>query len=230
MSLLLRHHVGEAERNRIFDDVQYEAEDDTREVHLLPAEIKRLLDACRSEDKPLYDELAVIIRLALQTSADRGVLLAGDRSDGTARGLRVRDVRIYHDDEKDTYSGQLYLHDQKTEERSRSVPLTDHLARELLILAKGQGPDDPIFNMRYQQLDYRWQRVRKKAELEHVRFKDLRAQTAIYGEEAGVPQTVLQHVMGHSDDAMTRRYQRRAASLSEEQAAAIENVMFGKTG
>ncbi len=230
MSLLLRHHMGEAERNRIFDEVQYEAEDDTREVHLLPAEIKRLLDACRSEDKPLYDELAVIIRLALQTSADRGVLLAGDRSDGTARGLRVRDVRIYHNDEKDTYSGQLYLHDQKTEERSRSVPLTDYLARELLILAKGKGPDDPIFNMRYQQLDYRWQRVRKKAGLEHVRFKDLRAQTAIYGEEAGVPQTVLQHVMGHSDDAMTRRYQRRAASLSEEQAAAIENVMFGKTG
>jgi len=36
--------------------------------------------------------------------------------------------------------------------------------------------------------------------------------------------------MGHSDDAMTRRYQRRAASLSEEQATAIENVMFGKTG
>jgi hypothetical protein len=48
--------------------------DDTREVHLLPSDIGRLLSACRELG---YDDLAVPIRFALQTSTDRGVLLKG---------------------------------------------------------------------------------------------------------------------------------------------------------
>ena len=36
--------------------------------------------------------------------------------------------------------------------------------------------------------------------------------------------------MGHSDEAMTRRYPARSSALSEEQAEAIEAAMFGKTG
>lgn len=227
MSLLIRHHLGNAERDRIFADVQYEAEDDTREVHLIPEEIQRLLDACHQIGKPLYEELAVIIRMALQTSADRGVLLAGDRSDGEARGLRVRDVRIYHDEDEGRYSGEVFLHDQKSKERSRAVPLTDSLCRELLVLAKSKGPDDTVFDMSYNQLDYRWQKVRAMADLEDVRFKDLRAQTAQYGEMAGIDQTTLQQTMGHSDESMTRRYQQRSSALSEEQAAELEAEMLG---
>jgi hypothetical protein len=33
--------------------------------------------------------------------------------------------------------------------------------------------------------------------------------------------------MGHSDEMMTRRYQQRAAVLSDEQAEAIEAAMLG---
>lgn len=226
ISLLLRHFLGDAERDRIFDDVTFQPEDDTREVHLLPEEIQALLDACHTIGKPLYEELAVVIRLSLQTSADRGVLLAGTRSDGEARGLRVRDLRIYHNEEEERYSGEVFLHDQKTRERSRAVPLTDSLCRELLVLAKGKDPDDTVFQMKYNALDYRWQKVRAMADLEHVRFKDLRAQTAQYGEMAQIDQTTLQQTMGHSDESMTRRYQQRSASMSEEQARKLEAEML----
>jgi integrase len=226
ISLVLRHHLGDAERDRVFSGVTFEPEDDTREVHLLPKEIRGLLDACHQIGRPLYEELAVVIRLALQTSADRGVLLAGSRPDGEARGLLVRDVRIYHDQDTGEYSGEVFLHDQKTKERSRAVPLTDSLARELLALANNKGPDEPVFEMSYNQLDYRWQKVRAMADLEHVRFKDLRAQTAQYGEMAGVDQTTLKETMGHSDESMTRRYQQRSASMSQEQARALEAEML----
>lgn len=226
ISLLLRHHLGNAERDRIFDDITFEPEDDTREIHLIPEEIQSLLDACHQIGKPLYEELAVVIRLSLQTSADRGVLLAGERRGEEVRGLRVRDLRIYHHEDEDRYSGKVYLHDQKTEERSRAVPLTDSLCRELVVITKGKGPDDPVFDLRYNSLDYRWQRVRSMGDLEHVRFKDLRAQTAQYGEMAGIDQTTLQQTMGHSDESMTRRYQQRSASLSEEGARALEQEML----
>lgn len=198
-NLVLRHHLGESERDRVFSDVTFEPEEDTREVHLLPDEIDRLLSACRKVGKPLYEDLSLVIRLSPQTSADRGVLLSGTRRGEEVRGLLVRDLRIYHDEEEDRYSGTVFLHDQKTEERSRSVPLTDSLCRELLVVTMGKGADDPVFDLQYNGLDSRWQRVRKMVGLQHVRFKDLRAQTAQYEEMAGIDQTTLQQTMGHSD-------------------------------
>ena len=76
------------------------------------------------------------------------------------------------------------------------------------------------------QVDYRWNRVRKMAGLNHVRFKDLRSQVAIYGERAGVPLTVLKAAMGHGDETMTQRYQQHRASRSAAQMQAIEQEMF----
>ena len=226
ISLLLRFQLGNAERDRIFAEVNYSKEDDTREIHLAPEEIGRLLQACEAIGS---HELAVVIRMALQTSADRGVLLAGKSANKQTRGLLRRDVNIYKDNQANTYTGEVFLYDNKTNHRSRTVPLTDSLCREMLLLGHNKDLDEPMFSISYQALDNLWQRVRKEAGLEHVRFKDLRAQTAIYGEEAGVPQTVLQRVMGHSDEAMTRRYQQRSAVLSSLQAEAIEKSMYNST-
>lgn len=212
-----------AERDRRFADVDFPPEDDTREVHLSPGEIGRLIQACNELG---YGELGLVIRLALQTSADRGVLLKGRHGGKDHRGLLVRDLRIYQDHASGTFSGEVHLLDGKTERRSRSVPLTDGLCRELLALCKAKGPDEAVFSITYLALDFLWKRVRKRAELEHVRFKDLRAQISIYGEEAGVPLTVLSKTMGHAGEAMTRRYQQRAAVLSREQAEAIERAML----
>ena len=194
-------------------------------MHLSPAEISRLLEACAELD---YHELGVVIRLALQTSADRGVLRAGGHGSQRHRGLLVRDLRIFQDHARGAFTGAVHLVDSKTERRSRSVLLTDSLCRELLALCKAKGPDDPVFSTSYQSLDFIWKRVRERAGLRHVRFKDLRAQISIYGEETGVPLAVLSRTMGHQGEAMTRRYQQRAAVLSADQAEAIEQAMFAR--
>lgn len=41
-----------------------------------------------------------------------------------------------------------------------------------------------------------------------------------------VEATVLMRTMGHSDEAMTGRYQKRKAAMSGEQAEVIERAMF----
>lgn len=239
-SMLLRHELGEAERTRIFADVRYAAEDDTREVLLEPDEIRRLLEACErpeAEGGVGDPELATFVRLSLVTSADRGVLLAGNRGRrAPAPGLRVRQVRIFADGpaHDETYSGEVYLRDTKNASRPRTVPVTDSLCRELLDLCvrpdgTPKGPDETVFEMGYRQLHDRWDRARRKAGLPGVRVKDLRAQSAIYGERAGVPLTVMSATMGHADEAMTRRYQRHRATMTAEHAEAIEREM-GLTG
>lgn len=225
ISLVLKFHLGNAERNRIFADVQFSGVDDTREIHLSPQEIGRLLNACKEFE---YTEMELLIRLALQTSADRGVLLAGKNADKELRGLLVRDLTIYKDEQSSQYLGEIFLSDKKTTSRSRTVPLTDSLCRALVAQCLHKSPDDTVFAMRYHQMGIQWKKVRNRASLDHVRFKDLRAQTAIYGEEAGIPQTVLQKTMGHANEAMTRRYQQRAAVLSATQAEAIESAMISE--
>lgn len=244
VSKLLRYHWGSAERNAVFAEVQYAPTDDTREVLLTVTELQALLRACREMHKRSpsghYDELAIGIRLAIQTSADRGVLFAGTTSDGERLGLRVRQVRIFVELDDDgatqTYSGEVYLKDSKTDSRPRTAPLTDALCRSLLPLTNGRPPDSQVFRLTYSQLDSRWKRVRKLAardkqgklvhpQLETLRFKDLRSQFSIYAERADVPLTVVQASMGHASDRQTRAYQRHKAVLSGEQAAAIEREL-----
>jgi hypothetical protein len=59
-------------------------------------------------------------------------------------------VRIYCD-ENGTYQGEVFLADKKTAARARSIPLTDSLCRELLVLNNRKVPNDPVFSRRYQQ-------------------------------------------------------------------------------
>jgi len=233
MSLLLRFHLGSAERNRIFADVRFASEDDTREVYLSPAEIGKLLNACSElSDDQRYMQLELIVRLALATSADRGVLLSGPARNGARkgriyRGLLVRDIQIFRTNETGRMRGVVDLHDMKAKSRSRRVPIADSLCRSLLAQVHGRSPDDPVFDIRYMDLDYLWKRVRKASGLMHVRFKDLRAQTAIYIEEAGIPATVAQRTLGHASEAMTRRYLQRSVTMTDDQAEALDGAMFG---
>ena len=106
----------------------------------------------------------------------------------------------------------------------------NRVSRELLVQLKGKHPDQPVFEMRYMDLDFYWKEARQKAKLEHVRFKDLRSQFAIYGQKAGVPGIVTSKAMGHASQAMTQRYQQYAAVMTSDQAIALEREMFGRTG
>ncbi len=221
VSQLLRFHLGKARRNEIFADVEFTAVNDTRKVHLSPDDIRRLLDACHTCG---YPELAVVVQTALLTSADRSVLLAGPSHRGkVTRGLLVGDLRIYADEQG--HWGEVHLQDTKTASRTRTVTITGILAHDLLQLAAGKGPSDPVFSISYRDLDYPWKAARSKAGLDGVRFKDLRAQISQYGEEAGIPLTILQGAMGHSDNVMTRRYQQREAIFTRSHADAVLGAM-----
>jgi integrase len=225
ISCLLRHELGSRERGGIFAEVEYAAEDDTRMVTLSHEEIDRLFDACESRG---YHEMAVLVRVALLTSADRGVLLSGPRADGDGAGLLVRQVRIFEDG--GVYSGEVELADTKTTARPRTVPFSDLLARELLVLARGKRPTDPVFALRYQQFDHAWNSVREAAGLPGLRFKDLRAVCSQYAEKANIPQTVITATMGHDDETMTRRYQQYRAQMTTGQAADLEAALFRRAG
>lgn len=236
VSKLLSHHLGINERNRIFSNVNFSEVDDTRKINLTSAELKVLIDACEELG---FHELTVIVRTALQTSADRGVLLQGKVSNAKGakihRGLLCRDVQI-EQNEGGTYEGVLNLVDGKSAYRDRTVPITDYLCRELQVLMLNKNPDEPVFNTPYLQLDFGWNKVRKaagfwtKEEGYTLRFKDLRAQTSQYGAMVGIPQQVLASTYGHSGDKMIRRYQKYNASMKMEEAIALESKMFGKTG
>lgn len=77
----------------------------------------------------------------------------------------------------------------------------------------------------YSGIDYRWKAARHLVGLTHIRFKDLRAQPAHYGEEAGIPLSIIQGAMGHEDEKMTRRYQRRQVSFDHQHAEAMAAAM-----
>lgn len=220
VSAALRHELGRAARDAILSEVRFAGADDTREVLVSPTELARLVDTAVEMG---YPELAIGIRLAVITSADRGTLFAGARSAGVARGLLVRDLEIYAEADG-TYSGRVSIYDTKTRTRARTVPLTDALCRDLVATTAGLGPDDPVFTTTYAQVDVRWRRVRERAGLPALHFKDLRSQTAIYGERADVPLTVMSAAMGHADESMTRRYQRHRAVITPAQIAAIERA------
>ena len=58
-------------------------------------------------------------------------------------------IGIYRLPATGRYEGEVYLPDTKTKTRTRTVRITDHLCRELVVLTKGKDPDDPVFNMKY---------------------------------------------------------------------------------
>ena len=158
-------------------------------------EVGRLLGACR------WDWLRVMVTLALAAGAERGVLLA----------LRVRDVDI-QPEEGGLYRGRVRLEGTKTKTRRRVVDVADSVCRRLMPLLEGKTPTERVFSgIDAYKVRYWFDKARAEAGLEHVRFHDLRAVFSQAGEEAGIPLTVMQRVMGHAHPEMTRSYQWREA-------------------
>jgi integrase len=220
LSKIIRHALGSAERDRIFAEVDYPSEDDTREVILSREEIASLLRACESV-QPHGPELRVFVLTAMLTGADRGVLLAGKNSDGVRRGLLVRDVAIF--DTGGILHGEIsLLHDSKTSGRARTVGIGPALAEPLLALCQGKRPDDPVFPITWGGVDYIWKKALAVAGFDNLRIKDLRAQFAIYADKAGVATATISKAMGHKHESMTARYQRHDAALSLDDLQRIE--------
>lgn len=227
ISLFLRYQFGNAERNRVMADVQFRAVDDRRTVNLSPTEIARLLSSASSIAQRMsvpFDEYATIIKMAILTSADRGVLLAGPTSKRTYRGLRVRDVEI-HVDASGQHFGQVFYDDRKAKGRRRTIGLGAALSGALVPLCQGKTPDETVFAMRYQDWDHVWRRIRGDAHLEHLRFKDLRHLFFILGEQAGIPLAIRSRGGGHSDIRRSADYSDFSAVFNHDHANTLESAL-----
>jgi len=219
-SKLARFHLGNADRDRIFADVDFPKENDTRDVWLSAEEIARLLNACEPWFRP-------IVLTALSTGADRSPLLR----------MLVRDVKIVFDSKTETFSGAIYLRDSKTEARPRSVAVIDPVCRVLLPLCSGKEPDDQVFDglpdeeleapapMTAFQVRYWFEKARKKAGLAHVRFKDLRRTWAVNADEAGLNLGQMKSGLGHGLDETTVRYTNRQVVLELDAAQRVARQM-----
>lgn len=104
----------------------------------------------------------------------------------------------------------------------RSVPLNDTALQvlgelttkdkheHLWVTNKG-GP--------YRHVHKAWDRIRKKADLPHLRIHDLRHQTASLMISAGRTLYEVQQVLGHSSPIVTQRYAHLSTKALQEAAA-----------
>lgn len=70
-----------------------------------------------------------------------------------------------------------------------------------------------------------WDRLRKKAELPHLRIHDLRHQYASFLVNSGRTLYEIQQILGHSDPKVTQRYS-HLSSKSLQDAANSASVMI----
>ena len=227
---LLEFYYGHAKRDAVIKAVKVKSQDDTREVRISPADIAKVLQACHDLGRV---EIAVLVQVALITSADKGVLLHGKERGKVYRGVLKRDITIEQDAGTSLIDGTVILHDKKTSHRTRTVRLPHSICQQLLVMCSGKNPNDPVFKVKYQSFKDVWNKIRKKAGLWDEEngyaftLKDLRAQTAIYAEQVGIEQSKIQKTLGHSNETMTRRYQRTKAAMSQDDIEKMNEAMFG---
>ncbi len=227
ISKILTAELGKTQRRVIFENVNFKAEDDSRKIHLTTGELKSLLSF-------MTPEAQLVVRFAVETGADRGVILGKwviDKTTGKNRwipGLRKRDFEIEIDEEGE-FVGSVWLEDRKTAKRSRRVAICGDLAKDCAERLFTRLSADPLIDIRYSQWDNIWRRARKKANLTHVRFKDLRHTFLGLAERSGASLATIKVAAGHSRIEQTSQYIDQKAAWSLENARKVADLL-GKTG
>jgi integrase len=129
-----------------------------------------------------------LVRLAIETAMRQGELLA----------LAWSDVRIVGD------HGTAMLHDTKNGE-GRIVPLT---ATACAILAAMPRPlkGGPVFPIKISELRSAWEKACERAQIEGLRFHDLRHEATSRLFELGLDRVEAASITGHRTLAMLRDY------------------------
>jgi len=111
--------------------------------------------------------------------------------------------------------------------RRRSVPLND-TAISLLDALESEGKSDWVFTssrgdglQRMSTINKVWQRLRKDADLEHVRLHDLRHMQASMLINSGHSLYIVQKVLGHSSADVTSRYSHLSTSTLQDAANSV---------
>jgi integrase len=113
--------------------------------------------------------------------------------------------------------------------RVRSVPLND-TALEVLSKQDTEGEFEHVFINRQTGLPYTtiqkvWERLRRKAGLEHVRIHDLRHSYASMLVNSGRSLYEVQQILGHSNPKVTQRYSHLStATLQDAAGSAADRI------
>lgn len=182
---ILKHAQKEWEinlpRGNPVDSVTIPAQPRGRERRLNSKEEKKLL-----EDASAYGgEIANIIRFAIETGMRRGEISE----------LRWKDVDL----RKRTAS----LWDTKNGE-NRITPLSTEAIT--ILRTTPHNISGRVFSMRPDSITQAFERVRKQAEIEDLRFHDLRHEATSRFFEMGLSIMEVSSITGHKDLAMLRRY------------------------
>lgn len=210
---LLTHVMGRAVRWGWIDDNAAERLPKHREAPeagrvLEPAELTRLLDACRTSRAAHLHPVTV---LAIATGARLGELL----------GLRWSDV--------DFKAKRLVFRDTKNGE-TRAANLTAAALVELRQWSKAtvrRLDDDRVFPAT-SNFQGAWKRARDRAGLGKFRFHDLRHTATTYMAEAGLSDRLLQEFTGHKSTAMLKRYAHLTHNHVAEAAERMSARVFGR--
>jgi len=177
-----RHEWGLPIRENPLAKMQFKGADHRRERRLRPGELNKIITAARSRRNPL---IARIILLALVTGMRRGELLAIERGhiDIDRRSLLIPAT-------KNGYP--------------RTIPLTN-AATKLLRVCRSER-QERIFPITANAFRLAWERVKRKAGIDDLRFHDLRheAISRFFDRRLTIPEVAL--ISGHKDMTMLLRY------------------------
>lgn len=170
--------------------------------YLSPAEVERLLDACRvSRCGSLY----ALAALAIYTGARQGELLS----------LRWEDVSL------DRRTATLW---QTKNRESRTIPLSTPALAVLRDL--GARPTGSVLSLDVHPKQA-WRHAIARAGLEPLRFHDLRHTAASWFAMSGASLLDIAAILGHKTLAMVRRYSHLApshlADVADRMAAFLES-------
>jgi integrase len=167
-------------------------EDNTVENYLNDEELKRLMAVLQTDRNRT---VALIIMLLVSTGVRKSECLLAEKK---FIDLETRVWRI----PASTAKGK----------KMRSLPLSD-MAMIVLKDAYELSDDDSEYvfvNKRtgkpYTTIQKQWERIRKKAQLEHVRLHDLRHTFASYLANSGRTLLEIQKLLGHASPKVTLRY------------------------
>jgi integrase len=196
ISELLVYHLGQDGRAAAYKDVEVPGEDDTREVHVTPEEVRKILDACA-------EDFRWLVVAAIATSIDRKPLLQ----------LRVR-----HLNEADS---MVAVPDRKTKDRPRLLKLSAIALLAFRVAARGKEAGELLWPFKARTVRTLWEAAREAAGRKDLHFKDLRHLLPTMLAEMKVDRREIQAYLGHAPGStQTDRYITPAGDPAILEAAA----------
>ncbi len=174
-------HALDAGAINVVQQVKRPRVDDRRERRLQAGEWQRLMQACDQDRNKLLRPLLV---LAVETAMRRGELLA----------MQWRNVDLQR---------CTTLLPKTKNGHARTVPLSPVAVEVLVALARN---DDRVFPLSGDCVRQGFERLRRRAQVEDLRFHDLRHEAVSRLVERGLSLIEVQQVSGHRTLQMLQRY------------------------